>query len=749
VKRFAPLRSSAATLFASLTLLASLGWPTSASAAGRCGAHPWCDTALSPDERASLLLAAMSQNDKIAMLGGMAAPDVDVPGVKFTDGAVGVGGTGQAGEPATAMPCGTALAGTWDGALADRYGGVVGNEVRHHGYDGDFGPTVNIMRTPLGGRTFEAYGEDPFLAARMAVGWVNGLQREGVMADVKHFAANNQEGLLGVPPIFGLLGGRTDTNVHLSDRALHEIELPAFEAAVREASSATVMCSYNLIAGLHACANPHLLQDILRREWGFAGMIVSDAGAAYSNTAGDLEAGLDYDIGLVVQTAYSAPQVELALATGAVSPQTVDARVHEYLRTLFAYGFFDRLAYPDDAATAVDRAGHAAIAQRVAEQAITLLQNDGVLPLDTARVKSIAVIGAAANRYVRGSGSSQVIPYATVDALDGIRARAGSQIAVSFDDGTIPLLAAAGARDADVAIVFAADSESEGTDKLCMSLDCPSIGLPDLGPGLGNAQLTFGDQDGLIDAVAAANPRTVVVLETGAPVLTPWRHRVAALLEAWYPGQDGGTAIARVLFGDVDPGGRLPVTFPERPEDVPTANDIEKYPGIFAPESVTDLNLFQEFYKEDVFVGYRWYDVNDISPAFPFGFGLSYTTFRFSHLRIAGAPPGSSATHEVSVRVKNTGARSGWAVPELYVGLPSLPGVPQPPHQLKGFTKVELTPGEEQTVTMLLDDRSFSYWDGVNQSWSIAAGCDTIRVGASSRDLPLRGVIGQGGARCR
>ncbi|HUE38469.1 MAG TPA: glycoside hydrolase family 3 N-terminal domain-containing protein, partial [Candidatus Binatia bacterium] len=381
MKRSAPFGSSVARILAALTVIASLCCPASSSAAGRCGAHPWCDTTLSPDERADLLLAAMSQSDKIAMLGGMAATDVEVPAVKLTDGAVGVGGTGQGGEPATAMPCGTALAAAWDPELAFRYGALVGDEVRHHGFDGDFGPTVNIMRTPLGGRTFEAYGEDPYLAARTAVGWVSGLQSEGVMADVKHFAANNQEGLLGIPPITGLLGGRIDTNVHVSDRALHEIELPAFEAAVRDARSATVMCSYNLIAGLHSCENPHLLQDILRREWGFRGIVVSDAGAAYSNTAADLDAGLDYDIGLGVQTAYSAPQVEIALASGAVSGDTLDARVHEYLRTLFAYGFFDRLAYPNDASTAVDRAGHAEVAQQVAEQAITLLENDGVLPL--------------------------------------------------------------------------------------------------------------------------------------------------------------------------------------------------------------------------------------------------------------------------------------------------------------------------------------------------------------------------------
>src|SRR5438309_257879 len=263
-------------------------------AEGRCGEHPWCVTSLSPEERAHLLLGAMSQADKIGVLTGKEASDVSMPPIKWTDGAVGAGGTGSGLKAATAMPSATALAANFDQAMANAYGAVVGQEVKHRGFDGDFGPTVNIMRTPLGGRTFEAYGEDPFLAGQTAVAWIKGFQRQGVMADVKHFAANNQEGQVGPSPIFGVYGGRPFVNVHADQRTLHEIELTAFEAAIKQGHSATTMCSYNLINGTYACANPWLLTGTLRRQWGFRGFVVSDAAACHE-TPQNLEAGLHFD----------------------------------------------------------------------------------------------------------------------------------------------------------------------------------------------------------------------------------------------------------------------------------------------------------------------------------------------------------------------------------------------------------------------------------------------------------------------
>ena len=721
-----------------------------AAAAGRCGSHRWCNRALTPAARARLLLAAMSQSDKVGILTGQAGSDVDLPPISWTDGALGAGGLGSGASGATAMPAGTALAANFDRAIATGYGGVVGAEVRHRGFDGDFGPTVNLMRTPLGGRTFEAYGEDPFLAAQTAVAWIRGFQRQGVMADVKHYAANNQEGQAGVSPIFGIYGGRQFVNVHADQRTLHETEFAAFEAAVKQGHSATVMCSYNLLYGTYACANPFLLKSTLRDLWGFNGFVVSDAIACHE-TPQDLNAGLNFDI---ADSCYTAPQVYAALASGQVKQATLDRRVYEILQTLFAFGFFDHSNRPKDASQ--DRkAADRAVARHAEEGGAVLLRNNGVLPIRRRRVRSIAVIGPAASQYMFGAGSSQVTPYSPTTVLQGIAARAAkAHIKVAYDDGSDTQSAAALAKSSDLAIVVAADSESEGVDKPCMSL-VPQCSGGQATPAKPQAtQAAFGDQDGLIEDVAAANNRTVVVLETGAPVLTPWRRSIAALVEGWYPGEAGGTAIARVLFGDVDPGGRLPATFPRNAGDIPTASGgSARYPGTVNPTSNCNLGpqsapcpYYQETYSEGVMIGYRWYDSRRIKPAFPFGFGLSYTRFRFTHL-VVKRRGRHGATARVTVR--NVSSRTGFAVPELYVSLPSLAGVPEPPWQLKGFAKVALAPGQSRRVSLSLDARSFSYWSDAARGWRIGRGCVKIAVGSSSRDLPLRAAMAQGGAICR
>jgi beta-glucosidase len=343
------------------------------------------------------------------------------------------------------------------------------------------------------------------------------------------------------------------------------------------------------------------------------------------------------------------------------------------------------------------------------------------------------VIGAAANRYVRGSGSPQVAPFFHQTLLQGIRERAGSGVEVTYDDGASITSAVAAARAADVAIVSAADSEAEGTDKGCMALDCPSIGLPDL---QGNdPQISIGNPDELIGAVASAQRRTTVVLQTGEPVLTPWRDRVGALLEGWYPGEAGGTAIAHVLFGDVDPGGRLPSTFPASDQDGPATSatkDQDQYPG--------GLLSLKEHYSEGVMVGYRWYDAKGLPVAFPFGHGLSYTSFEMSNLR--ATPEAATLT------VRNTGGRTGWAVPQVYFAVPSTPGVPQPPAKLAGFGKVELAPGQTATVSIPFEPRSFESWSTERKEWETVAGCVGVMAGSSSRVLPLRAAIGSGGASC-
>jgi beta-glucosidase len=553
--------------------------PAGAAGAGRCGDHPWCDTRLSPDQRAGLLLEALTRDERISLLAGdelfgVAGREgthtgtsdgverVGLPPTYYSDGPVGA----RSGQ-ATSMPAPMALAATFDRRMACRHGSVVGDEVRLKGNDVVFAPTVNIMRTPLGGRTFEAYGEDPFLQARMAVEWIRGAQAQGVIGNVKHFAANNQEGqgvsAPGAPLGLGVQGNRLTVDAVVDERTLREVYLPQFEAAVKEAKVGSVMCSYNRLNGQYACENEHLLNEVLKREWGFEGFVLADYGAAKS-AAGSLDNGLDFDPwpGL----AYSPTAVGLALATSQASEAAVDEHVRRILRTLFAHGFFDRAAHPADD-EAIDKQGHAGAARAIEEAGIVLMKNDGVLPLDPRRVRSLALIGSDADGFKSGGGSSNVQPFFFTTPRQGIERRAAAAgVEVRYDPGDDAARAAELARSSDVAVVVAADSTSEGADKPCMGLSCGSH------DGL--------DRDGLIEQVARANPRTVVVLETAGPVLTPWRDGVAALVEAWYPGVEGGSAIAGVLFGDAEPGGRLPVTFPRQEADEPYAGDPEAYPGV-------------------------------------------------------------------------------------------------------------------------------------------------------------------------
>jgi beta-glucosidase len=715
--------------------------PAGADAQGRCGTYAWCNASLSPDQRATLLEDAMSPSDKVAMLTGGSASDVGVPSASFDDGALGIRTTAQSGDDATAFPAGISLAANFDQATARAYGAAVGTETRRHGYDGDWGPTVNIMRTPLGGRTYEGFGEDPFLDAQTAVGWIEGLQSEGVMATVKHFIENDQEGQIGVSPLFGVVGPRPFTNVTVDQRTLREIELKPFIAAVSQAHVASVMCAYNQVNGQPSCDNKSLLEGVLRDQLGFQGIIMSDALAAHSPQA-DLNAGMDWDI---VGNADNAAEVDLALADGEVSLGTLNARVHEYLRTLFAYGFFDRAAYANDPPK-TEPASSESVDIATEEGGATLLKNDGVLPL-AATDKRIAVIGQPASQYVFGFGSSQVNPYSTTDVLQGIqRHAAAAEDTVTYDTGTDLTSAEADARAANVVIVVAADSESEGDDKECMSLvpQCAPTQASVLTPqSPSDDQLGWGDQDALISDVEAVNPRTVVVLETGAPVLTPWRSKLAGLLEAWYPGEDGGTAIAHVLWGDVDPGGRLPVTFPAGDSQEPTAGNASSYPGTINlncdPTAIT-CAYYQEKYNEGVFVGYRWFDAHHAVPAYPFGYGLSYSTFKFSNL--------AASRTKVTLTVRNTGARPADAVPEVYLGLPSSSSFPEPPDQLAGYGKVQLAPGKSARVTVPLQQNSFQYWDTAASSWETMPGCVAIRVGTSSGSLPLTADVPQAGGVC-
>jgi beta-glucosidase len=734
-RRIAP---AVATIALSFALAAVFAVPP-ASAAGRCGSHPWCDTSLTPAHRAALLVGALTLQERIGLLAGDEAsgigggagthtgtsdgvPRVGLPTFYQTDGPIGV----RSGK-ATALPASIGLAATFDGGLARRAGALIGNEARLKGNDLVYAPTVNILRTPLWGRAFESLGEDPLLTARMAVPYIRAMQRQGVIADVKHFAANNQEGLrVGGETI----GSRFTVDAEVGERTLREIYLPAFEAAVKDADVGSVMCSYNRLNGPHACASRPLLSGILRRDWGFKGLVLADYGAS-KTVAGGLAAGLDYEPWPFVDSDggenLKPSVVAAALDAGEVDEGDIDRAVRRILRTLFASGFFDRASYvPDEAA--IDKAAHRRTARRLAERGAVLLRNrGGALPLNGRGIDSLAVIGADSERYVNGGGSSNISPYTFTNVRDGLTARAAAAGAeVSYDDGSDPGRAADLAADADAAVVVVADTASEGADKPCLGLDCGAAPI-------GGVEL---DRDALIEAVADANPRTIVVLETAGPVLTPWRDDVDAILEAWYPGMAAGSAVARLLFGDVDPSGRLPATFPRHEDDPPTADRPHRYPGV---DGVAD-------YSEGVLVGYRWYDRKQIRPAYPFGFGLSYTRFALDRFRVRST---GRAGARVSLRVGNRGDRAGTAVPQIYVHLPGARGRIQPPRQLKAFDSVDLRPGAAKRIGLHLDRRDFSYWDSGRDRWRVAPGCYRIELGSSSRDIVDRESIPMNGGSCR
>ncbi|WP_149257388.1 beta-glucosidase [Actinomadura sp. K4S16] len=701
--------ASALALTAVLTAASAPG--EARAAAGRCGdpaSRPWCDAALAPDRRAALLLPRLTADEKIALLaaddpfggplGGFSEdahadtaggiPRLGVPPVLMADGPAGV----RQGK-ATALPAPIALAAAFDPKAARLYGGTVGWEARHRGNDLVFGPTVDVLRTPRNGRTFEGFGEDPYLSATLGVPWIQGAQAQGVMTSVKHMAVYTQE------------TDRLSLGMNVDPRTLREIYLPPFEAAVKDAGAATVMCGFGRLNGRWACQDGAVLNGILRSEWGFTGFVPSDHTAA-QDAAGAANGGLDME--LPMGRRYNALLLKSAVAQRKVAQATIDAHVRNILRTMFRFGVFDRQAYPNDL-TRIDRTGSRNAARAIAEGGITLLKNDGVLPL--AAPRSIALIGRAARQSPSGFGSAKVVPFGTVSAQDGIARRAGAGTKVTYHDGDDRGGAAEAARGADLAIVFATDSQGEFFDKSCLTLQC---GDP-----------LRGDQDGLISEVAKANPNTIVVLNTGGPVLTPWAGQVRGIVEAWYPGQEAGDALARVLYGDVDPGGRLPVTFPVSENDAPASGNPAQYPGL--GKSAT--------FSEGVMVGYRHYDAKGIAPRFPFGHGLSYTTFAYGGLSVT--------SKAVRVTVTNTGRRAGVAVPQLYIGMPS-PGVevPQPPKQLKGYAKVALGPGQSAKVTFPLSPRSLAYWNQAAKAWKVAPGCYKIMVGDSSRRIARTGTLG-------
>ena len=614
-----------------------------------------------------------------------------IPALKLEDGPAGVG-DGMTGV--TQLPAPVDVAATWDTSAEQGYGQVIGSEQAAKGTTVDLGPTINIVRDPRWGRAFESIGEDPYLNGTMGTADIRGVQSAGVMAMVKHFAVYNQETYRDTP----------SDDAIVSREALQEIYLPAFKAAVQQGAVSSVMCSYSYINGAAACQSPYTLSTVLRHQYGFGGFVTSDWGATHS-TAASANAGLDMD--MPGSDHFFGKALRSAVSSGSVSMARLNTMVSDVLTEMFAFGLFDQPATGSPAETATN-ATDRADATALAEEGTVLLKNSGeVLPLGSSD-SSIAVIGADASTrpQTAGGGSAGVTSSGTVTPLQGITAAAPSGVTVRYNSGSSASSAAALAASSSVAIVFASYPESEGTDRT--SIDLGST------------------DDSLISAVAAANPRTVVVLNTGSAVTMPWLPSVAGVLEAWYPGQEDGTAIASILFGTSDPSGHLPVTFPTSLSQVPASTSAQ-WPGTGGTV----------LYSEGADVGYRWYQANHLTPLFPFGYGLSYTRFSFSNLKINPLTAGGAAT--VSATVTNTGSRAGADVAQLYVHDPPASG--QPPEQLDGFQRVYLQPGASQQVTFDLTRQNLQYWNTSRNSWATSTGSYGINVGDSSASLPLLGTL--------
>ncbi len=658
------------------------------------------------DARAKQIVSQMTLDEKISQMHGtgtkqvfrivVGVPRLGIPDLLVTNGPAGFGpaGPGHQGK-ATALPSPMSLACTWDVDAARQYGVIEGSESIDFGNTLLEAPDINIARVPQNGRTFEAYGEDPYLVGRMAVANIWGIQSQGIIANVKHYAGNNQE------------EERLSVNDDIDERTLHEIYLPAFEASVKDGGVASAMGAYNKVNGAFCCENDVLLNQILKKDWGFDGFVTSDFGAVHS-TVPSVKNGLDLEM---PTGKFLGDKLKAAVASGQVTEAEIDEHLVRRFRTMMKMGVWDHLP----AQKPIPAAENGALARDLAEEGMVLLRNEGgLLPLQAGQIKSIALLGPMAGKAsTGGGGSSHVEPVYSVTPLDGLKKALGSGVTVTLGSGDEAKQVTL-AKACDVAIIMVGNQQGEGHD------------FPlDLSP----------ETNALIEAVAAANPRTIVVLKSGGAMLLPWADKVPAILAAWYPGEEDGNAVADVLVGNYNPSGKLAMTFPKSLGDVP-AHTPEQYPGEGAEKQKT------AHYSEGVLVGYRWYDAKNIEPLFPFGFGLSYTTFTYANLKLsADTLPVDAPKLQVDFDVTNSGKVAGAEIVQLYVGLPSQPDVQQPPHQLKGFARLTVAAGQTAHGTISLDPRAFSYWDVSTHGWKVAPGDYPIYLGASSRDLRLQGKV--------
>lgn len=659
-------------------------------------------------EKAAKLVAKMTLEEKASLCSGETAwstkaiARLGIPSIFMTDGPHGlrkaVGFDFTNSVPATCFPTASALASSWNPALAQKMGEALAVESQANDVQILLGPGVNMKRSPLGGRNFEYFSEDPILAGTIATGYINGVQSQGVGTSMKHFAANSQE------------TERMSNSSNVDERTLNEIYFPAFEMAVKNAQPWTVMCSYNRLNGVYASESPYLLNDVLKKQWGFKGFVVSDWGAVNERAAG-VDAGLGLE--MPASGGFNDKKIVDAVKKGTLS----EARLNEIVIDVLAVTLKAKDSHKKG--IVVDKIKHNELARQVSSECIVLLKNDNaILPLKSS-LKKIAIVGDfGKNPRYQGAGSSQVRPTQILNALTELQKLVkGTQFSFSTgyntegetNDAQIAE-AVQNAKNAELVIVFAGlpDSyESEGYDR--NNLDMPA------------------GHNKLIAEVAKANANIVVVLMNGAAVSMPWKNDVTAIVEAYLGGQAGGGAIADVLTGKVNPSGKLSETFPARLEDTPTAMDFPSRDG-------------NAIYGEGIFIGYRYYDKKKIEPNFPFGYGLSYTTFDYSDITANTTSAKDSDAITITVKVKNTGKVAGKEVVQLYVHEQESE-VARPENELKHFEKVSLLPGEEKTVSFNLTSRDFAYYNSKSHDWAIKSGKFDIRVGSSSRNLPLQQTI--------
>jgi beta-glucosidase len=689
-------------------------------------AKPWMNAQLPVEQRVQMVLGQMTLEEKIALVHGegvahrknaspamqaaqllgnggvglaITPPRLGLPVIDMSDAAYGVRSSAENGRYSTALPSNVGSAASWDTTAACAYGTLIGKELRAQGFDMTLGGGTNLTREPRNGRTFEYMGEDPLLAGTMVGNRIKCEGEQHVISDIKHYAMNDQE------------NGRTQVDVHVGERAMRESDLLAFQIGLKVGQPQAVMCSYNGVNGDYSCENKYLLTEVLKKEWGFQGFVVSDWGGTHSTEKASA-AGLDME---QPGDGFFGEKLKAAVLAKRVSMAELDEHVKRILWAEFASGLVDNLPHK----SLVDPQAGYDVARRTEEQSLVLLKNrKELLPLAAGKVKTVAVIGGRADYgMISGGGSAQVDAPGDPDAgkwqhkvwfptspLLALEAKA-PEAKVTFSSGEDIEAAVAAAKAAEVAVVFAWQWESEGED-------LESLSLP------------YG-QDKLIAAVVAANPRTVVVLETGTAVTMPWLEQAGAVVEAWYGGSKGGDAVANVLFGDVNPSGKLPMTFPVSEADLPHPVLVKPTPGAKPGLS------FSVDYSEGAKVGYKWYEAEKKPVLFPFGYGLSYTSFKYSGLKVSA--DGAS----VSFTLKNEGKRKGAEVAEVYAAIPEAAG--EPWKRLVGWQKVELAAGESRELTVSTEGLAMSVWDEGAKRFVMTPGAYKVMVGGSSAELGLVG----------